>query len=335
MQRCLQLAEKGLGRVAPNPMVGCVIVHNNQIIGEGYHQQFGESHAEVNAIRSVSDQNRLSECILYVNLEPCSHFGKTPPCADLIIEKKIPVVVIGSYDPNPKVAGQGIDRLTNAGVKVTTEVLKAESDFLNRRFITFHTQHRPYVILKWAQSADGFMAMNEPKQVWLSNQESKVLSHQWRTEESAILVGRNTVSVDNCELTARLWAGSNPVRVVIDKHCSLAITHKVFNAEACTIIFNEEKSGREEHLEFIRIDFEENVVKQILTHLYRLNILSVIIEGGAETLRHFIEVIVWDEARIISTPLLLHTGIPAPVLNGYRINQKYIDGDCLNVLINQ
>lgn len=335
MQRCLQLALKGLGNVAPNPMVGCVIVNNNRIIGEGYHRQCGQAHAEVNAIRSVSDESLLAESTLFVNLEPCSHFGKTPPCADLIIEKKIPSVVFGCYDPNPQVAGRGEKRLTSAGVVVIAGLMQKESSFLNRRFITFHSKQRPYIILKWAQSADGFMALNESKQVWLSNHQSKTLSHQWRTEESAILVGRNTVSIDDCELTARLFAGNNPVRVVIDRHLSLSSAHKIFNNQARTVIFNDEKSGTEENLVFIRIDFNENVIRQILRHLYQINVLSVIIEGGAQTLQHFIEENIWDEARIITTPHFLHNGLSAPQVSGATVNERDLNGDQLTVIINE
>lgn len=312
IQHCLDLALKGLGHVAPNPMVGCVIVCNKKIIGEGYHQQYGEAHAEVKAVNSVADSELLKQSTLYVNLEPCSHFGKTPPCADLILQKKIPRVVIGSYDPNPLVAGKGIARLRDAGVAVTTEVLKSESDFLNRRFITFHTRKRPYIILKWAQSADGFMGLNEPRQFWFTNHEAKQLMHKWRTQEPGILVGRNTVTIDDPELTARLWQGKNPVRIVLDKNLSLAPDKKIFNALADTIVFNSVKDAAEENIRFIKIDFAENVLQQITEQLYSLQIQSVMVEGGAQTLRHFIVANLWNEARVFITPHVLHTGKAAP-----------------------
>lgn len=334
MQRCLDLALKGIGRVAPNPMVGSVIVHNGHIIGEGYHMQYGGPHAEVNAIASVQDETLLKLATLYVNLEPCSHFGKTPPCADLILTKQIPRVVIGSYDPNPKVAGKGIQRLKDAGVEVITEVLKTESDFLNRRFLTYHTRHRPYVVLKWAQSSDGFMGLNEPRQLWLTNALSKKLSHKWRTEEQAILVGRNTVTIDDSELTARLWPGSNPLRIVIDRNLVLSADKKIFNSEADTLIVNEQKDETTGHLHYSKIDFEADVPAQILTLLYKRNILSVIIEGGAQTLQSFIHSQLWDEARIFTTSHTLKHGIPAPVLPGKLIEERTIETDKLQVLLN-
>ncbi len=334
MQRCLDLAIKGLGHVAPNPMVGSVLVHNGVIIGEGYHMQYGGPHAEVNAIASVTDEALLKHATLYVNLEPCSHYGKTPPCADLILTKQIPRVVIGSYDPNPKVAGKGIQRLKNAGVEVITEVLKAESDFLNRRFLTYHTQHRPYVVLKWAQSSDGYMGLNEPKQLWLTNALSKKLSHKWRTEEQAILVGRNTVTVDDSELTARLWPGNNPLRIVIDRNLLLGLDKKIFNNKADTLIINEQKEETTGNLHYCKIDFAADVPAQILQLLYRRNILSVIVEGGAQTLQSFINTDLWDEARIFTTPHTLNSGKPAPVLPGKLIEETAIENDKLQVLLN-
>lgn len=334
MQRCLDLALKGIGRVAPNPMVGSVIVHNGHIIGEGYHMKYGGPHAEVNAIASVQDETLLKDATLYVNLEPCSHYGKTPPCADLILTKQIPCVVIGSYDPNPKVAGKGIQRLKDAGVEVITEILKTESDFLNRRFLTYHTRHRPYVVLKWAQSSDGFMGLNEPRQLWLTNALSKKLSHKWRTEEQAILVGRNTVTIDDSELTARLWPGNNPLRVVIDRNLVLSADKKIFNSEADTLIVNEQKDETTGNLHYCKIDFEADVPAQILELLYRRNILSVIIEGGARTLQSFIHSQLWDEARIFTTPHTLKHGIPAPVLPGKLIEERTIETDKLQVLLN-
>ena len=334
MQRCLQLASQGLGKVAPNPMVGCVIMHDGKIIGEGYHQQFGGPHAEVNAINSVMDAELLKQSTLYVNLEPCSHYGKTPPCADLILQKKIPRVVVAGYDPNPLVAGKGIARLKEAGVEVITEVLRTEADFLNRRFMTFHTKQRPYLILKWAQSADGFMGLNEPRQFWFTNDEAKQLMHKWRTEEPGILVGRNTVTVDDPELTARLWQGKNPVRIVLDKNLSLPANKKIFNALADTVVLNAVKDATEKNIRYVKIDFAQEVLPQLRQHLYNLQIQSVMIEGGAETLKHFIAANLWDEARIFSTPHVLQQGKSAPALNGKLLEETQLEDNLLQVYLN-
>ncbi len=334
MQRCLDLAIQGLGNVAPNPLVGSLIVHDDKIIGEGFHQQFGKAHAEVNAIQSVTEKDLLKHSTLYVNLEPCSHFGKTPPCADLIIQSKIPRVVIGSYDPNPKVAGKGIQKLRDAGLEVITEILKTESDFLNRRFITAHTKHRPYIILKFAKSADGFMALNEPKQFWFTNGLSKKLMHKWRTEEQGILVGRNTVAIDDCELTARLWQGKNPVRIVIDKNNSLPRDRKIFNTLAETLVFNEVETKTVASVDSVQIDFSKNVLEQVLQHLQTNEIQSVIIEGGPDTLRYFIEQNLWDEARIFTTTHQLETGKPSPIISGRVIEETEIETDILKIIIN-
>ena len=335
MKRCLVLAIRGLGKVAPNPMVGCAIVHDGKIIGEGYHQKYGEGHAEVNAINSVANQKILKNSTLYVNLEPCSHFGKTPPCANLILEKKIPRVVIGSFDPNPLVSGKGIEMLKRVGVEVITEVLKTEADFLNRRFITFHAKHRPYIILKWAQSADGFMALNEPKQFWLTNNESKKLTHKWRTEEKGILVGKNTVEIDDCELTARLWVGENPVRMVIDQKLSLPLNRKIFNGEARTLIFNEIKNEDSGTKTYVQIDFTGNVTEQILAELYKQNILSVTIEGGSTTLVQFIAANLWDEARVFTTSHILNSAKRAPQITGRIFEGLEIEDNFLKTYLNQ
>ena len=334
MQRCLDLAILGLGNVAPNPMVGCVIVHDGKVIGEGYHQRIGEAHAEVNAIKSVANQELLKDSTLYVNLEPCSHHGKTPPCADLILQMKIPRVVIGSYDPNLLVSGKGIQKLKEAGVEVVTDVMKKEADFMNRRFITFHTKHRPYIILKWAQSADGLIALNEQKQYWLTNSESKKLTHKWRTEEQGILVGANTVAVDDCELTARLWQGKNPMRAVIDRKLVLPADRKIFNGEAVTLIFNEMKTGERGSNRYIWIDFNGNVVGQILQKLYELQIQSLIVEGGPYTLNRFLEQGLWDEARIFVTAQQLKEGKTAPVIKQSYTDELEIEKDVLRTYFN-
>jgi len=333
MQRCLDLAIKGQGQVAPNPMVGCVIVHNDQIIGKGYHREFGKAHAEVNAIQSVENPELLKQSVLYVNLEPCSHHGKTPPCADLIVEKKIPKVVIGSNDPNPKVAGGGIKKLRAAGVEVITCVLKNESDFLNRRFITFHTQHRPYIILKWAQSQDGFMAPDEPKQLWLTNNESRKLVHQWRSEEAAILVGRRTMEIDKPLLTVRLVEGKNPVRITLGREFILPFDKKVISAGSPLWIFNEKiESYGDNALQYLKLDFKKNVLPQLLDELYKREIQSIIVEGGPTTLQHFINADLWDEARVFTVPILLKSGKRAPVVAGNVIHEEIVQGDRLLVI---
>jgi len=334
MQRCLDLAEKAIGYVAPNPMVGCVIVHNGQIIGEGYHQQFGKAHAEVNAINSVSAENEhlLAESTLYVSLEPCSHHGKTPPCADLIVKNKISKVVIASNDPNPQVAGKGIQKLLDAGIEVITGILKTEAGFLNRRFMTFHLKHRPYIILKWAESADGYMAPDEPKQVWLSNEYSKKLVHQWRSEEQAIMVGKRTVEIDDPELTVRLVEGKNPARIIIDRNLSIPATKKIFHSTAPVFLFSEIKQLTDGHIHFEQIDFSQPVIPQILKNLAAKQIQSIIIEGGPTTLQYFIDANLWDEARVFAAPVNLGSGKASPKLNGLLMKEELVKEDKLRFI---
>jgi diaminohydroxyphosphoribosylaminopyrimidine deaminase/5-amino-6-(5-phosphoribosylamino)uracil reductase len=318
IKKTLELAVLGLGKVAPNPMVGCVIVKGNKIVSEGYHKHFGEAHAEVNAIKNLPSDFDFSACTLYVNLEPCSHYGKTPPCADLIVAKKFKKVVIGALDPNPQVAGQGMEKLAQAGIEVSIGVLEKECKDLNKRFYTFHQKKRPYLILKWAQTADGFIS-RKPLPVnkienWVSSEESKELSHLWRSQEQAILIGFNTAVADDPELTTRLVQGNNPIRVVLDKNLELDPKLKVFNNLSHTIVFNTIKNEVKEKVEYIKIDFEI-LVPEILKHLYQRNILSVIIEGGTKTHNLFIEAGLWDEARVLFNPTkLFYSGIKAPVL---------------------
>ncbi len=336
MQRCLDLAIKAIGHVAPNPMVGCIIVHNNQIIGEGYHQQYGKAHAEVNAINSVAAElvYLLTESTIYVSLEPCSHHGKTPPCADLIISKKIPKVVIASNDPNPLVAGKGIKKLLDAGVEVVAGVLKNEADFLNRRFMTAHLKHRPYVILKWAESSDGYMAPNEPEQVWLTNDFSKKLVHQWRREEQAIMVGKRTVEIDDPELTVRLIEGRNPARVIIDRSLSLPASKKIFHDNASVFVYNDLKEQVDGHTHFIQIDFEQPVLQQVLKNMAVKNIQSVIVEGGPATLQHFIDENLWDEARVFTASVKLGVGKASPKITGELLKEEWIGDDKLKYISN-
>ncbi|WP_073210572.1 bifunctional diaminohydroxyphosphoribosylaminopyrimidine deaminase/5-amino-6-(5-phosphoribosylamino)uracil reductase RibD [Flavobacterium xinjiangense] len=318
IRRCIELAKNGLGTTYPNPMVGSVIVYNDKIIGEGWHKKAGEPHAEVNAINSVKDKSLLKKATIYVSLEPCSHFGKTPPCCDLIIKNKIPNVVIGTVDPNEKVAGNGIKKLLEAGTHVTVGILEAECNKLNKRFFTFHEKKRPYIILKWAESQDGFIApleKLEKKPVWITNRYSRQLVHKWRSEEQAILVGTQTVIDDNPKLDVRDWTGNNPIRVVLDQNNRASNDSQIFDGQTKTIVFSKLKSPVEkENIIFEVIDFEQNIATQIVQKLYQHQIQSVIIEGGRQTLQTFIDSNLWDEARIFIGNIKIKEGIKAPTL---------------------
>ena len=340
MQRCLELALKGLGNVAPNPLVGAVLVKDGKIIGEGYHRQYGQPHAEVNAVKLFvdapgNDAVELSKAALYVNLEPCNHHGMTPPCTELIIQYKIPEVVIGCADPNRKTKISGMEALTKAGCKVMTGVLKNESEELNRRFITFHAKKRPYIILKYAQSKDGFIApeKNSGKESWLTNQWSRKLVHKWRSEEPAIMVGTNTAITDNPFLTTRFWTGKNPLRVVIDRRLRLPSLLNIFNADAPTLIFNESRNKSSSNIEFVKVNFE-NSIKEILHSLYARQVQSVIVEGGARLLESIIEKNLWDEARVFTADKYLVRGIGSPVLSAGQVSEEIIEGDALAVFRN-
>ena len=320
MSRCLQLAKLGAGNVAPNPMVGSVLVYEDKIIGEGFHEKYGEAHAEVNCINSVSDENKsfVEKSAMYVSLEPCSHFGKTPPCSNLIIKEKIKKVVIGCRDIFEKVDGKGIERLRNAGVEVVTGVLENESKDLNKRFFTFHRQKRPYIILKWAQSANGKIGYDNER-VFISNNYSNRLVHKWRSEEAAILVGKNTVLKDDPVLTTRLWRGKNPLRIVIDPKLELPASSKVFNEEAKTIIYNLLKNASEGNLQYIQLE-QEDFLQRLLSSLYENDIQSVLIEGGPKTLQVFIDQNLWDEARVISnSEMVIEEGINAPEMKNFEL----------------
>lgn len=335
LKRCIELAKNGLGTTYPNPMVGSVIVHNNTIIGEGWHQKAGEPHAEVNAVNSVKDVSVLKDATIYVSLEPCSHFGKTPPCSDLIIANGIKNVVVGTVDPFSEVAGRGIKKLTEAGHHVTVGVLEAECQELNKRFFTFHTLKRPYIILKWAASADGFLApetkeTQEP--VWITNTYSRQLTHKWRAEEQAILVGTQTVLDDNPTLTTRDWQGKNPVRVVIDKDLKLPITSSVFNSEADTIIVTKLRREHCDNLIYEQVDFNKDLPEKITEVLYRCGLQSIIIEGGYKTLQSFIDAGLWDEARIFKGPAFFGNGIKAPSIQGEIKLQTTILKDQLTIV---
>lgn len=317
MNHCLDLALKGLGNVAPNPMVGCVIVKADKIIAEGYHHKFGAYHAEVNAINSLPSNYNFADCTLYVNLEPCSHHGKTPPCTDLIISKKIKKVVICSQDPNPLVCGNGIKKLQSAGVEVITGVLEKEGRELNRRFFTFHEKKRPYVILKWAQTSNGlisrFPLSDKREDNWITCDESNKLVHLWRSQESAIMVGTNTIIYDNPELTVRHVHGKNPVRVIIDRNLRLDKKHKVFNSAAPTLVFYRGKTRIDDNVHFVKLNESKEQLHNIMEELFKLNISSLFVEGGAKLLHSFLKLNLWDEARIFINPHLeFRNGIKAP-----------------------
>lgn len=337
MQRCIQLAKNGLGTTYPNPLVGSVIVYNNEIIGEGWHQKAGEAHAEVNAINSVKDASLLSKSTIYVSLEPCSHFGKTPPCSDLIIEKNIPNIVIGTIDPFAKVSGNGIQKLKDAGREVTVGVLEKECAELNQRFFTFHTKKRPYIILKWAESTDGFIAPKHKKTkepVWISNTYSRQLVHKWRSEEQAILVGTQTVLDDNPKLDVRDWKGQNPVRIALDKSGKITENFHIYTGDSKTIFITEEKKPSIDHRIFENAIFDNRLIFQIVAILHQQNIQSVIIEGGKRTLETFIEANLWDEARIFKSKVILKEGISAPRIELKKVQKKTLLDDELLILKN-
>lgn len=321
MRRCFQLAKQGLGHTYPNPIVGAVVVHNHQIIGEGFHKKAGEPHAEVHAIKSVKDTSLLAESTIYVSLEPCSHFGKTPPCADLIIESGIKQVVISNFDPNPLVAGKGVERLKSAGISVITGILEEEGKYLNKRFFTSIEKNRPYVILKWAQSRDGFMDISREDgtkgSFQITCEESKRLVHKWRAEEQAILVGYNTIINDNPKLNTRYYSGKNPIRVVIDPKAQLTENYNVFNSDATCIIISDIKFQNTTTSTATRVftDLSVDSVSAILKVLHDRKINSVLVEGGGYTLQQFILAELWDEVRLFTGNLFMVNGMPSPSLN--------------------
>lgn len=337
IKRCIELAKNGFGTTYPNPMVGSVIVYEGEIIGEGWHQKSGEPHAEVNAIRSVKDQSLLVKATIYVSLEPCSHFGKTPPCADLIIKNQIPNVVIGTVDPNSLVAGNGIKRLEENGINVTVGILENECRELNKRFFTFHNKQRPYIILKWAESQDGFIAplTKEKKEpVWISDEFSRQLVHKWRSEEQAILVGTKTVLEDNPKLDVRDWTGENPVRVILDKSGKISKDYFVTDGKAKTLIITEQENlTSTENCIYENTIFDIQLTKKITHILQKYGIQSIIIEGGRQTLQSFIDDNLWDEARVFIGNIHLGDGIKAPFING-NYQTKTIKKDQLKLYFN-
>jgi diaminohydroxyphosphoribosylaminopyrimidine deaminase/5-amino-6-(5-phosphoribosylamino)uracil reductase len=318
--RCIQLAYNGLGRVAPNPLVGAVLLANNRIIGEGFHHFFGDSHAEVNAVNAVKDKSLLPQSTLLVNLEPCSHMGKTPPCTNLIIEKGIKKVVIGDIDPFPQVSGRGIKMLQNSNVEVSIGLETSLSRFLNRRFITFQEKKRPYIILKWAESFDGYIDrirnINEPP-AWITDNFARTIVHKWRTEEQAIMVGTNTALFDNPGLTSRLYYGKNPIRLIPDRNLRLPSDLKIFDKQAPTVVFTQKnfsKDSNSDNLKFVNISFD-NFLDEVMQYCYQQGIQSIIVEGGNQLLSSFIEQNLWDEARVFRGEVFFEKGVVAPMLN--------------------
>ncbi len=316
MNRCLELARHGAGHTSPNPMVGAVVVHNGLIAGEGYHRRWGEAHAEVNAIASVRDEAVLRDSTLYVSLEPCSHYGKTPPCAELIIRKGIPRVIVGCADPFPEVAGRGIRLLREAGVEVVAGVLEKECRALNEAFMTFQTEKRPFVTLKWAESADGFLDARRTSPgtppALLSNAVTAARVHKLRAESAAILVGTNTALLDNPSLTVRRWSGKSPVRMVIDRQRKIPASFHLMDGTGPTIVFTEGEKGQTGQTEYVPLDFRKPVVEQILQCLHERRLDSLVVEGGRVTLQQFLDSGLWDRAIVEQSPRALGSGVKAP-----------------------
>ena len=339
MARCIELAKKALGNTYTNPMVGSVIVHNGKIIGEGYHKICGEAHAEVNAVNSVKDKSLLKESTIYVSLEPCSHVGKTPACSTMIIENKIPNVVVGTIDSFAKVSGNGIKMLEKAGINVKVGILEKECRDLNKRFFTFHEKKRPYIILKWAQTKDGFIDINRSNKLqkaeWITNELSRILVHKWRTEEQAIMVGTSTAEQDNPSLNVRNWTGKNPIRVTIDRELKLSENLNILDDTIKTIVFTEKQTENKVNIDYIKIDFSKNVLSQIFHELYLLEIQSIIIEGGEVLLNSIITENLWDEARVFIGNKTFCDGVKAPKFDLSSSEKSYIEDTELHIVKNK
>lgn len=336
MSRAIELAKLGMGRVAPNPMVGCVIVHNGLIIGEGYHRKYGEAHAEVNAINSVKKPSLLCESTIYVTLEPCSHFGKTPPCADLIVEKGIPRVIVGTVDTNEKVSGRGLERLKNAGIEVITGILEEECDRMNRRFLTVHEKKRPYIILKWAQTEDGFIDRSREEEefgqpTWITNDLSRIAVHKMRSDEAAILVGTNTALKDNPSLTVRYWNGNHPLRMVLDRKGILPESCALLDQSTETIVFTETELPSKPNLEYVRIDFGPGMLEAINVVLSSRGIQSLLVEGGKALLESYMNEGLWDEARVYVGNTRFGSGIKAPETDWILDREEALDDSLMRI----
>jgi diaminohydroxyphosphoribosylaminopyrimidine deaminase / 5-amino-6-(5-phosphoribosylamino)uracil reductase len=326
MTRALELAGLGIGHVSPNPRVGCVILKDGNIIGEGWHHKYGEAHAEVNALNSISDKSLIEGSTVYVNLEPCSHFGKTPPCADTLIKHKVRKVIIANVDSNPLVAGNGVKKLQEAGVEVLTGVCEKEGRNMNKRFFTYHERQRPYIILKWAQTSDGFIARSNYESKWISDELSRQLVHKWRSEEDAVLVGTKTAAHDNPQLTVREWSGRNPIRLVIDRFLRLSDRLNLYDGSVKTFCFNLIKHEEHSNLTLVRLD-EDDFLKQMLKYLFDHNVQSLIVEGGSLTLSLFLQAGLWDEARVFVSKRTFQQGISAPIMSGKLVSSERITAD--------
>lgn len=335
MARALQLARLGAGTVSPNPMVGCVIVHNGQIIGEGWHKKYGEAHAEVNAVNSVMDKSLLTEADVYVTLEPCSHFGKTPPCADLLVKHAVKRVIICNVDSNPLVGGKGIAKLQAAGIAVETGILAEQGRALNKRFFTFIEKQRPYIILKWAETADGFIAKENFEAVQISNALSRRVVHKMRSEEDAIMIGTNTARYDNPSLNTRFWTGKNPLRIVIDKDLSLDKSLHIFDGSQPTICYNLLVNKEENNVFFVKIEQEKDFLSTIIQDLTQRKVQSLIVEGGSKLLQSFIDANLWDEAIVLQSKKILERGIAAPQIKGVASVSENLGSDNILTLYHQ
>lgn len=333
MLRALELAELGRGEVSPNPMVGCVIVYGDRILGEGYHQKYGSAHAEPNAVLAVKDQELLKKATVYVTLEPCAHFGRTAPCAQLLVDRQVKKVVIAVQDPNPLVGGKGIQILLNAGIEVVVGVLERKASILNKRFFTQIVKKRPYVILKWAQSRDGFVARTDYSSKWISHAHSRLLVHRWRSEEDALMVGTKTAHFDDPKLNTREWKGKNPVRIVIDKQLTLDNNLSLFDRSQPTICYNLIKSEESPLMTWVKLQ-KEFTIRDLLQDLHRRNIQSVIVEGGSILLRAFLSQNLWDEARVFTGKAIFGSGVPAPSMTRVSQEMMNVSGDRLSVYIN-
>ena len=337
IKRCLEISKQGIGTTRPNPSVGAVLVVDDKIIGEGFTSPYGGNHAEVNAISSVKNDEDLKKATMYVTLEPCSHYGKTPPCADLIVKSGIKKVVIGCVDVNDVVAGRGVERLKNAGCEVVVGVLENECKAHHKRFFTFHSKKRPYIILKWAQTQDGFIApKNREKQapVWITQKVSRQLVHKWRSEEHSILVGTTTILDDNPSLDVRSWSGENPLRIVIDKDLTIPKDLKVYDGSVKTIFINQKITTNNENLFFEKINFSKPIALEICKVLFKHKVQSLIVEGGGKTIQTFIDENLWDEARVFSGLVNFKEGTKAPILKGPFLNEENLMGDSLKTYFN-
>ncbi|MBA3829483.1 MAG: bifunctional diaminohydroxyphosphoribosylaminopyrimidine deaminase/5-amino-6-(5-phosphoribosylamino)uracil reductase RibD [Taibaiella sp.] len=338
MHRCIELAQLARGHTAPNPMVGAVLVYQDRIIGEGWHHQYGGVHAEVDCLNNVQESDRplIRSSTMYINLEPCAHHGHTPPCAERLVAENIKEVIVADTDPHSRVAGKGIEILNQGGIEVTIGLMKEHGAWVNRRFLCYHQQSRPYIILKWAQTGNGFIASQQDERLQITNGLSNKLVHKWRTEEAAIMVGYNTALGDNPQLTARLWQGNQPLRIVMDRDLKLPATHYLFNGDATTWVVNNHKESTEGSNQFLQIPYGSDTLRQLMGRLHDARILSLIVEGGAGLLHQFINVGLWDEARILTGNIAIDNGISAPTLtNAKHAFSTNIGDDGLDIYVNR